>query len=181
MAAAAGVWRIKPAAWSDAIAGRRSTWRRHHLGEQRVIELRTDHGRHPHDVERLGRQIVEPGAYHGLDGVGQHQGALVPLDARVAFAHGQRVLFEKRRAHLFEEERIAASTVVHALRQRVGDLASAENGGHDGHGGLEIQPPQMEPRRVCGPSVRRASLARGDDQHERRRVRQFRNAEQSGT
>ena len=134
--------------------------RRHHLAEERVIELPPDDRSDPHDLERLRIQVVEPRAYHTLNGIGQHQRALAALDQRVAVAHRHRLLLEQRRAHLLEEERIAPGAVVQPPRQRIGYLPNAEHRLHDGDRGREIQSPQTNARRVCGPMVLRALLHR---------------------
>jgi hypothetical protein len=96
-------------------------------------------------------QVVEPRADHALHRIRQRERALATLEHRLVVAARERLLFEQRGAHLFEEEWVAARAIVQPLRERVGHSANAQDRLHDGDGRREIQPLEMNPRRLCRP------------------------------
>ena len=76
------------------------------------------------------------------------------LHDRDAVAHRHRALLEQRRAHLFEEKRIAASAVVQPARQGAGYLAHPERRLDDRGGGGEVEPLEAHERRRRRPAIR---------------------------
>ena len=143
------------------------------IDQQLVRELTPDHRGDAQNFDGIAVEAIESRANHRLHRIRQAQRRHAAGRDTFTIAHGDQALLHERLAGFFEEERIAASSLMHAVRELCRDTRHAQHATHDLDRAREVQRRELDARRVPVAVLPGQLRAAGDHDQQRVRARDF--------